>query len=125
MSTTTATATCYKTRSTIVGDHELYRLVPTLSRFIAKINGAHNFRDKINWIHKLYIIINKNMLLVCENKILAQTVYDTAVRSRQDAINILTNNPELEPRVKYATTQMDKFIEYYLDHVYEHDIMLK
>ena len=121
----TPITSCYKTRSTLVGVHNLYRLVPTLSRLIAKINGAYNFRDKINWIHKLYIIINTNILLVCENRIFAETVYETAVRSRQDLINILTNNPELETRVKYATIQMDKFIDYYLDNVWEHDIMLK
>ena len=120
----TTTATCYKTRSTRVNANNLYRVIPTFRMLLAKINNSISVRDKINWVHKLYIILNANILLICDNKRVADVVYETAIRLRPELITNSTCERELQ-RAKYATFQMDKFIDYYLDNVWEHDIMLK
>ena len=126
--TTTASAieTSYNTRSSPLSGSKLYRVIPTLTNFLDKICSTENIYDKINWVHKLYIIINTNMRLICDNKSVAIVVYETAVRLRAEVIESLTDEPEeLQRRAKFATNQMDKFIDYYLDNVWEHDIMLK
>jgi len=100
-------------------------VIPTLTNFLDKICSTENIYDKINWVHKLYIIINTNMRLICDNKSVALVVYETAVRLRAEIIESSADHEKLNQRAKFATNQMDKFIDYYLDNVWEHDIMLK
>jgi len=126
MSTTSAAiATSYNTRSSPLSGSKLYRVIPTLTNFLDKICSTENIYDKINWVHKLYIIINTNMRLICDNKSVALVVYETAVRLRAEIIESSADHEKLNQRAKFATNQMDKFIDYYLDNVWEHDIMLK
>ena len=114
MSTTTAT-TSYQTRSTPLDGSKLYRVIPTLINFLDKISSTENICDKINWVHKMYIIINTNMLLICNNKSVAIVVYETAIRLRSEIVESSSDEGvELQRRAKFATNQMDKFIEYYL-----------
>ena len=115
MSTTaTAIETSYNNLTSPLSVSKQYRFIPTYTNFLDKICSTENIYDKINWVHKLYIIINTNMRLICDNKSVAIVVYETAVRLRAEVIESLTDEPEeLQRRAKFATNQMDKFIKFY------------